>query len=79
VKGKKNKTSDAKSSHSPPANQCPDSPQEKVTLEKLTLHFIAEHNVKWHGISLWSVGVSCPSCVPPQPLAHPSQLSGAAQ
>ena len=28
--------------------------------------FIAEHAVIWSGISLWSVGVSCPSCVPSQ-------------
>ena len=26
----------------------------------------AEHDVVWYGISLWSVGVSCPVCVPSQ-------------
>jgi len=26
--------------------------------------FIAEHDVVWYGITLWAVGVSCPSCVP---------------
>lgn len=25
----------------------------------------------WHGISFWSVGASCPSCFPSQPLVHP--------
>lgn len=31
----------------------------------------AEHNIIWSGISLWSVGVSCLSCVPSQLLGHP--------
>lgn len=31
---------------------------------------IADQNVIWYGTSLWSVRVSCPSCVPSQPLAH---------
>ena len=31
----------------------------------------AEHDVIWYGISLWSVGVSSPSCVPSQLLVHP--------
>jgi len=31
----------------------------------------AEYDTIWYGISLWSVGVSCPGCVPSQPLAHP--------
>jgi len=33
--------------------------------------YIAEHDVMWHGISLWSIGVSCPSRVPSQLLGHP--------
>ena len=33
--------------------------------------FIAKHDVIWSGISLWSVWVSCPGCVPSQSLAHP--------
>lgn len=37
----------------------------------LPLVFMAEHDVRWCGISLWSVGFSCPSCVPWQPLACP--------
>jgi len=35
--------------------------------------FIAEHDTIRYGMSLWSVGVSCPSCVPSQLLAHPQQ------
>ena len=31
----------------------------------------AEHNATWHGTSLQSVWVTCPSCVPSQSLAHP--------
>ncbi|KAK4829515.1 hypothetical protein QYF61_005154 [Mycteria americana] len=31
----------------------------------------AEHDAIWYGMSLWSVGVSCPSCVPSQPLVPP--------
>ena len=31
----------------------------------------AEHDVIWYGISLWSVGVSCPSSVPSQLLVPP--------
>ena len=33
--------------------------------------FIAELDVIWYGISLWSVGVSCPSCVFSQLLEQP--------
>ncbi|KAM9304501.1 protein FAM133B isoform 4-T4 [Morus bassanus] len=33
--------------------------------------FIAEHNIIRCGISLWSVGVSCPSPVPSRLLVHP--------
>lgn len=32
---------------------------------------VAGHNVIWHRISIWSAGVSYPSCVPTLPLAHP--------
>ena len=35
------------------------------------LAFIAEHDVIWYGISLWSLWVSCPGYVPSQDLAHP--------
>ena len=34
----------------------------------------AECDAIWSGISLWSVGVSCPGCVPSQDLAHPVPL-----
>lgn len=30
----------------------------------------AEHDVTYYGISLWSVGLSFPSCAPPQLLVH---------
>ena len=33
--------------------------------------FVAEHDVIWHGIALWSVGVNCPGCVLSLPLTHP--------
>jgi len=32
---------------------------------------IAQHEVIWYGIRLWSITVSCPSCVPSQLLLHP--------
>lgn len=40
--------------------------------------FIADHNVIWHGTSLWSVVISCPSCVPSQllMLPHPGHWQG---
>jgi len=31
----------------------------------------AEYDLKWHGTSLWSGGVSCPGRVPSQLLVHP--------
>ena len=31
----------------------------------------AECDIIWYGISLWSVGVNCPSCVPSQLFGHP--------
>lgn len=31
---------------------------------------ITEFGVLWSGLFLWAVGVSCPSCIPSQPLAH---------
>jgi len=34
----------------------------------------AEHDIVWHGISLGSVGVSCPGCVPSQLLVHPKLM-----
>ena len=37
----------------------------------LPLVFMAECDVIWNEISLWSVEVSCPSCVPSQLLVHP--------
>ena len=30
-----------------------------------------EHDAVRHGVSLWSVGVGCPGCVPSQPPVHP--------
>jgi len=33
--------------------------------------FIAECDIIWYGTSFWSVGVSCPSCVPSQLLVQP--------
>ena len=32
-----------------------------------------EHDAIWCGISRWSVGVSCPGCVPSQFLVHPAE------
>jgi len=32
--------------------------------------FTAEHGTVWCGMSLWSVGVRCPQCVPSQRLLH---------
>lgn len=37
--------------------------------------FSAEYNVAWHGKSLWSGRVSCPSCVFSQLLAQPWPIS----
>jgi len=31
----------------------------------------ADHDIIWPGLSLWSVGVSCPTWVPSQLLVHP--------
>lgn len=39
-----------------------------------THSFIADRDVIWQGISLSSVGVSCPGCVHAQHLAHTSCL-----
>jgi len=36
----------------------------------------AQHDVIWHGISLWSIGVSSSSCVPSQLLVHPAPWCG---
>lgn len=36
--------------------------------------FIAEYSVVWHGKSLWSGWVSCPSCVFSQLLAQPQPI-----
>ena len=33
--------------------------------------YIAQHDIVWHGMSLQSAGVSCPSRVPSQLLVHP--------
>ena len=46
----------------------------------LLLHsaLYAEHDVLWSGISLGSVGDSCPSCVPSQLLVPPQPLAGGA-
>jgi len=37
---------------------------------------IAEHNISWHGISLWSVTSAVPAVSPPSFLCTPSLLSG---
>ncbi|XP_071586248.1 iron-sulfur cluster assembly 1 homolog, mitochondrial isoform X2 [Heliangelus exortis] len=37
---------------------------------------LSARDVIWYGISLWSVGISCPSCVPSQLLVHPSPAAG---
>ena len=37
---------------------------------------VVEHDIICYGISLVSVRVSCPSCVPSQLLAHPHPLAG---
>lgn len=47
--------------------------KQRLTLERLPTSFIDEHDknsmIPW--ISLWPVGVNCPSCVPSKPRAHP--------
>ena len=43
---------------------------EQWPLASLPPSFIAKHDIIWSGISLWSVGVSCPSCVPSQLFLH---------
>ena len=37
--------------------------------------FIADHDIIWRAISIWSVGVSYPGFVPSQPLATASLLA----
>lgn len=32
---------------------------------------IIQHDATWSGIALWSLGISCPSCVPSQVFLHP--------
>lgn len=36
--------------------------------------FLAEHNIRWCGISLWSFWVSCPGCILSQLLDRPGPL-----
>lgn len=43
----------------------------KAKASSSTLHFVAEHDVIWHGISIWPVWASCHSSVPFQLLACP--------
>lgn len=75
------KASDAKavSHHVPPAHQSPASPWAAVILEKFPpppcRSVNAECDVLWHGISLGSVQVICPGCVPSHCLAHPSLIA----
>ena len=33
--------------------------------------YIVQHDVRWYGIPLWPVWVSCPGSVPSQLLLHP--------
>jgi len=82
--GKGQKPSDAKlivTQDLPQANRCPGRLQVKA-ISKAKNHpffppcprFIAEYDTVWYGKFLWSVQVSCSSCVPSQPLAHPNLL-----
>lgn len=59
--------------HLPQVHRYPASPQALATHPENTLSsiFIAEHDAIWHGISVWSVPVTFPGCVPSRHLAHP--------
>jgi len=46
-------------------------PNSKYPSFLLPPAFIADHNSIRYGLSLWSAGVSCPSCAPSQLLLHP--------
>ena len=62
--------------HLPPADCCTVRLQTKAALEKLPPPgFMGEYDVMWHGISLWSVWVSCPACVPASLLPTPLLLA----
>lgn len=52
--------------HLPPADRCPTNPPAKATSERLSAAgFVAERDVVWHGISLWSAGSAVPALSPP--------------
>jgi len=55
--------------HHPPTD-APPAP-EQLTPASLPPALNAEHDVTGYGLSLWSVGVSCPSHVPSKLLVHP--------
>lgn len=58
-----------KSSHSPPADQSPDSPWAAAALEKLSQVFLL--STKLDGMEQPFSQLSCPSCIPSEPLAYP--------
>lgn len=57
----------------PVPSRAPSSGHPGSQLFSFFLHpiYTAEHDITWHGTSLWSAWVGCPSCVPSQPLAYP--------
>lgn len=68
--------------HLPPP-RCRPSPSQSLSngyfpQNPLPLHFTADHDISWHGISFWSFWVSCSCCVPSQLLAHRHLLAGGA-
>jgi len=52
------------------ADWYPASPQAVAIPETTHPSLYVQHDVIWCGISLWSVWVSCPGCIPSQLLAH---------
>lgn len=59
-----------------PADRCSTSLQAIATLEKIHPIFIVEHDVIPYGMSLQSVRVSSPRCVPPNLLPTPKLFTG---
>lgn len=59
----------------------PTEQQATITLEKISVSFIAEASVAWHGISLGSVVIGCPGCAvsPPNLLLSTRLLFGATE
>jgi len=61
------------------ADQCPARLLAMAILERLPIVFIAKPDGTRHRKSLWSIWISCLSCVPSRTLAHPSLLAEGGQ